>query len=126
VRLAGRVEPQPGPGLFAIRRRYMNCPFVYRAAIQYRDGTERIIESPEMFEPAILGRHFTGVHTALPHEPDMHCLLLLHGPGVAAGQRDIPANIIDIAPPLAALLGVPAPRDCEGNAMREALGPNDS
>ncbi len=115
-----------GDVLFAIRRRYMNCPFVYRAAIQYRDGTERIIESPEMFEPAILGRHFTGVHTALPHEPDMHCLLILHGPGVAAGQRDIPANIIDIAPTLAALLGVPAPRDCEGNAMREALGPNDS
>ena len=112
-----------GDVLFAIRRRYMNCPFVYRAAIQYRDGTERIVESPEMFEPAVLGRHFTGVHTALPHEPDMHCLLVAHGPGVAPGERDIPANIIDIAPTLAAILGVPAPRDCEGNAMSGAMAP---
>lgn len=110
-----------GDVLFAIRRRYMNCPFVYRAAVQYRDGTERFIESPEMFEPAVLGRHFTGVHTALPHEPDMHCVMVVHGPGVAAGERDIPANIIDIAPTVAELLGVPAPKDCEGNAMRDVL-----
>ncbi|WP_428566963.1 MAG: alkaline phosphatase family protein [Solidesulfovibrio sp. DCME] len=110
-----------GDVLFAIRRRYMNCPFVYRAAVQYRDGTERIIESPELFEPAVLGRHFTGVHTALPHEPDMHCLLVLHGPGVAQAARDIPADITDIAPTLATLLGVPAPRDCEGSALREAI-----
>lgn len=110
-----------GDVLFAIRRRYMSCPFVYRAKVQYRDGTERVVESPEMFEPAILTRHFTGVHTALPHEPDMHCVMVLHGPGVAAGERDIPSNIIDIAPTLADLLGIAAPRDCEGGAIRDAL-----
>lgn len=113
--------PRIGDVLFAIRRRYMSCPFVYRAAVQYRDGTERMIESPEMFEPAILTRHFTGVHTALPHEPDMHCVVVMHGPGVAQGERDIPSNIIDIAPTLANILGVPSPKDAEGGVIGDAV-----
>ena len=110
-----------GDVLFAIRPRYMNCPFVYPAAVKYRDGTERLMENPEMFEPAKLTRTFTGVHTALPHEPEMHCIMILNGPGVAAIDRDIPANIIDIAPTVADILGVPRPKDCEGNAMAEAI-----
>lgn len=113
--------PRVGDVLFAIRRRYMSCPFVYRAAVRYRDGTERIIESPEMFEPAILTRHFTGVHTALPNEPDMHCVVVMHGPGVKQGERDIPSDITDIAPTVAELLGVPAPRDAEGGTIRDAV-----
>lgn len=114
-----------GDVLFAIRSRCMNCPFVYRTAVKYRDGTKRFIESPEMFEPAVLTRHFTGVHTALPHDPDMHCLMILHGPGVAPGQRDIPTNIIDIAPTVAALIDVPAPADCEGNVVGSAIARPD-
>ncbi len=110
-----------GDVLFAIRKRYMNSPFVYPAGVKYRDGTERLIENPEMFEPATLTRTFTGVHTALPHEPEMHCIMILKGPGVAEVDRDIPMNIIDIAPTLADLLGVPPPKHCEGNAVRDAM-----
>ena len=47
--------------------------------------------------------------------------LVLAGSGIAAGSTARDARLIDIAPTVAALLGVPAPRHAEGRALVELL-----
>ncbi|MEW6263209.1 MAG: alkaline phosphatase family protein [Thermodesulfobacteriota bacterium] len=110
-----------GDVLFALRPQYMANPFVYPAAVRYRDGTRRLIPNPEGFEPAALHRNFTGVHLSLPAIKAMHAALVLAGPGVPALRRDIPMNVVDLAPTLAHLLATPMPRNAEGNVLKEVL-----
>jgi len=111
-----------GDVLFALRPQYMANPFVYPAAVRYRDGTERVIPNPEGYEPAMLHRNFTGVHLCLPALREMHAAALLAGEGVPVLRRRYPMNVVDLAPTLAHLLGVPVPRDAEGNVLKEILG----
>ena len=114
-----------GDVLFALKPAYMANPFVYPVDVQYRDGTTRRIPNPEGFEPAVLHRNFTGVHLALPSTPEMLATLLLAGPGVRHLDRLQPINVVDIAPTLAYILGIPIPANAEGNILRdvpEALG----
>jgi hypothetical protein len=47
--------------------------------------------------------------------------LVLAGSGIAAGAAARDARLIDLAPTVAALLGVPAPRHAEGRALIELL-----
>lgn len=46
----------------------------------------------------------------------------VHGPGVAAGKR-VETDIINSTPTILAMLGVPVPRDMEGNVIAEAFDP---
>jgi predicted AlkP superfamily phosphohydrolase/phosphomutase len=58
---------------------------------------------------------------------DMHSetgLLAAAGPGVARGRAVTDAAVIDVAPTVLALLGVPVPRDMSGFVMRDALAPD--
>mgnify|MGYP000934664233 CR=1 FL=1 len=49
-------------------------------------------------------------------------VFILSGPGVRQGiKRDRPINLVDVAPTLAHLLGIPAPAQCEGAARYEFL-----
>jgi hypothetical protein len=50
-------------------------------------------------------------------------ILILSGPGIATGGRAIEANVLDIAPTLLALLGLPAGADMQGRVLEEALAP---
>jgi predicted AlkP superfamily pyrophosphatase or phosphodiesterase len=59
--------------------------------------------------PIGMGRH--GYH---PLRAEMQTIWLLAGPGIAAGQELPAVRQIDIAPTLAALIGVQIPRDAEG------------
>ena len=111
--------PRIGDVLFALRPQYMANPFVYPAAVRYRDGTERFIPNLEDFEPAQLHRNFTGVHLCLPACREMHAVALVTGPGVRKLHRKIPMNVIDLAPTLAHILGSPIPKDAEGNVLKE-------
>jgi predicted AlkP superfamily phosphohydrolase/phosphomutase len=110
-----------GDVLFALRPQYMANPFVYPVAVKYRDGTERRIPNPEGYEPAMLHRNFTGVHLSLPAIREMHATLVLAGEGVPNHRRKTPINVVDLAPTLAHLLGVPVPRDAEGNVLKEMI-----
>jgi len=56
-----------------------------------------------------------------PHDYDAHVPVIFHGPGVRAGRYDRRIAINDIAPTLAALIGLPAPGQSAGKALREAL-----
>jgi predicted AlkP superfamily phosphohydrolase/phosphomutase len=110
-----------GDVLFALKPQYMANPFVYPAAVKYRDGTERVIMNPEGFEPAELHRNFTGVHLCLPSCHEMHAAVILGGGGVTKKERAYPMSVIDLAPTIAYLLGAPIPKDAEGNVLKEFL-----
>jgi len=49
-----------------------------------------------------------------PHEYDRHVPLIFAGAGIAAGQQSDAVRTADIAPTLAALLGIGAPADLDG------------
>ena len=100
---------------------YTHLPFIYRSAIKYRDGSERIIANPELYEAAGLCRNFTGVHLALPSLHDMHACMLMAGPGVTKYERKYAAKIIDVAPTISKLLGIDVPADGEGGVLYDIL-----
>ena len=110
-----------GDVLFALKPQYMANPFVYPAAVKYRDGTERVIMNPEGYEPAELHRNFTGVHLCLPACHEMHAAVILGGGGMRKMARAYPMNVIDLAPTIAHLLGTPIPKNAEGNVLKEFL-----
>jgi hypothetical protein len=97
----------------------MANPFVYRASVKYRDGTERITTNAERFEPSELLRSFTGAHLTLPTVPEMHAAVILAGQGVRRFKPNRPIELIDLAPTLARLLDIPTPRDAEGRVREE-------
>lgn len=110
-----------GDVVYAWKPGYMSHPFIYRTAVKYRDGSERIIPNPELYEPAVLGRNFTGVHLALPSLEDMHAMMILGGGGLKKYERKHPAKIIDVAPTIAKMLGVEIPKDAEGGILYDII-----
>ncbi len=62
-----------------------------------------------------------GMHGFNPRRASMRTLMVLNGPGIQAGQRLSDVRIIDFAPTLAKLLGIPQPRDATGRILKEAL-----
>lgn len=64
----------------------------------------------------------TGQHGFWPERRDMHAILYLAGPGVPAGARLSPVRHVDVAPTLAALVGLPAPPCSTGEHGGHALG----
>jgi predicted AlkP superfamily phosphohydrolase/phosphomutase len=99
----------------------MSHPFIYRTAVQYRDGTKRIIANPELYEEAVLCGNFTGVHLALPSLHDMHAVMIMGGPGLSKYERKYPAKIIDVAPTISKLLGLDVPAQAEGSTLYDIL-----
>jgi predicted AlkP superfamily pyrophosphatase or phosphodiesterase len=71
-------------------------------------------------EPArgcLISSYDTGTSHGSPWEYDRRVPLVFRGPGVAAGRVPGPAATVDLAPTLAALLGVPAPADLDGRPL---------
>ncbi|MDZ7414379.1 MAG: hypothetical protein ONB15_12715, partial [candidate division KSB1 bacterium] len=112
-----------GDVLYAWKPGYMANPYVYPAAVKYRDGTERFIVNSEKFEASRLLHNFTGAHLTLPTVRDMHAMVILAGPGVPHQQLDKPIDLIDLAPTVAHLLGIPTPRHAEGRVIQGILEP---
>ncbi len=56
-----------------------------------------------------------------PYRYDTHVPLVFYGWGVKRGSYRRPVSTTDIAPTLAALLGIDAPAHCEGRVLDEAL-----
>lgn len=82
------------------------------------------------FDPRLSGGQLTadaepyGTHGANPELPSMRTLMVLNGPGIRAGQKLTNVRIIDFAPTLAWLLGLPAPKDATGKVLYEAFVDN--
>jgi predicted AlkP superfamily phosphohydrolase/phosphomutase len=62
-----------------------------------------------------------GMHGFNPARPSMRTIMVLHGPGIAAGMRLKSVRLIDFAPTLAKLLGLRAPKDATGRVLQEAF-----
>lgn len=76
--------------------------------------TSRVVEA----DPSPIG---SGSHGFFPFRSSMQAICIIGGAGLAAGRTIGPIRQIDIAPTLALLLGVPAPRDARGHAIADVL-----
>jgi arylsulfatase A-like enzyme len=53
-----------------------------------------------------------------PHPYDTHVPIMMYGPAwVEAGKYDARVDIVDIAPTIAAILGIPVPAASEGRIL---------
>ncbi len=62
-----------------------------------------------------------GMHGFNPLRPSMRTIMVLEGPGIAGGKRLGEVHLMDFAPTLAKLMGLPSPKDATGRILREAL-----
>ena len=63
-----------------------------------------------------------GTSHGSPYPYDTHTPLIFYGNGIPHGTTDRETHIIDIAPTLAALLGIQMPNACTGSPILEVLG----
>ena len=69
------------------------------------------------FKRNFVAKSGAGVTHGSPHDYETHVPLVFSGPGVPRGQRDEKVSVEDLAPTLAALLGVPAPATATGRRL---------
>lgn len=85
-------------------------------------GSRLQLQHIAAFKQTQLFREFTGEHdSSLPFNRAIRSLLILHGPQVRRGQRQVPARMVDVAPTICAYLQIPFPRACEGSVLWDAL-----
>jgi hypothetical protein len=60
-----------------------------------------------------------GAHGYLPTHPDMSGIFYAMGRGIASDLELGAVSNLDLAPTVSALLGIDAPKDCEGSALRD-------
>jgi predicted AlkP superfamily phosphohydrolase/phosphomutase len=75
------------------------------------------LAAPDLISP----REPHGMHGFNPLRSSMRALMGLNGPGVQAGRRLSGVQIVDFAPTLAWLLGIPVPKDSTGRVLYEAF-----
>ena len=77
---------------------------------------------PRLIAPELITRRAPrGMHGFNPLRSSMRTLMVLNGPGVQVGRRLSGIHIVDFAPTLAWLLGVPIPKDATGRVLYEAF-----
>jgi arylsulfatase A-like enzyme len=67
---------------------------------------------------SVWGEYATGIHGS-PYDDDTHVPLVFYGAGVTAGKRDEPVRVVDLAPTLAALVGVKPVETIDGHALKD-------
>jgi predicted AlkP superfamily pyrophosphatase or phosphodiesterase len=77
---------------------------------------------PRLTAPELIARREPhGMHGFNPLRASMRALIVLNGPGVQPGRRLSGIQMVDFAPTLAWLLGVPIPKDATGRVLYEAF-----
>jgi predicted AlkP superfamily phosphohydrolase/phosphomutase len=77
---------------------------------------------PRLAAPELIARREPrGMHGFNPLRGSMRTLMVLNGPGVQPGRRLSGVQIVDFAPTLAWLLGVPIPKDATGRVLYETF-----
>lgn len=90
--------------------------FVYRCYYPTRSGQVCLRTAPYWTKQS---KDAAGHSAGANH--DRHVPIVLAGPGINAGKYYTPADPMDIAPTLAALLGIEPPLGCQGRVLHEAL-----
>ena len=88
-------------------------------AVRKSFDRERSADLPIVLKPNWLYTSSSSIAShGHPHPADTHVPLLFYGPAwVTPGRRDGRVEIVDIAPTLARMLGVPEPAACEGKPL---------
>lgn len=76
----------------------------------------------QLAEGVLTWSYPTGTGHGSPYLYDRHVPMIFFGAGIPAGQSEDRASVADIAPTLAALLGVPFPDDLDGEARTPGDG----
>jgi predicted AlkP superfamily phosphohydrolase/phosphomutase len=102
--------------------------FVGEIEKQLEPGDVLLVVSAHGLEPTPLWRRLLGVLsgtrvTAASHAGAPPGLLLAYGEGVRPGAVLRGASVLDVAPTLLYLLGLPVARDMEGRVLTEMLDP---
>jgi predicted AlkP superfamily phosphohydrolase/phosphomutase len=79
-------------------------------------GMEALSLGRRILAPLQGGPHLSGVHEDAPDG-----LLLLHGPGIAPGRKLQGASVVDVAPTLLYLMGLPLGQDMDGSLLTDCL-----
>jgi predicted AlkP superfamily pyrophosphatase or phosphodiesterase len=91
-------------------------PLAVHRAWHPRNGGDLFVQ----LEPYWIVGNATASHGS-PYEYDTHVPLILYGAGIRGGRFTRPVSVADLAPTLAALLGIEAPPESQGRALSEAL-----
>jgi phosphonoacetate hydrolase len=86
----------------------------------YAPFTAALADFARLQGPVIGLNRLTSTHGTLGSH-DQRTLLALGGAGVRAGALNVPAGVIDLAPTILALLGLPPLPNADGRALTEAL-----
>jgi len=69
-----------------------------------------------------LGQHGEETHSYFVYQPALHVPCIFRGPGVPAGLRiEEPTGLIDVVPTVCNLLGVPSPKNVQGEDLTRFL-----
>lgn len=81
----------------------------------YRTANDRDVVYA--FQRNFVAKSGAGVTHGSPHDYETHVPLVFSGPGVPRGERAERVSVEDLAPTLAALIGVPAPATATGRRL---------
>jgi len=83
---------------------------VYRAQRIFEFGTEKLVT----LHPVYSGNH------------DMEGIFIASGESIVPGQTSGPFDLVDVAPTLLHILGLPIPSETDGHVLKEILAPNSA
>lgn len=86
----------------------------------YTRFTESLADFAQLQGPIIGLNRLTSTHGTLSPR-DQNTVLVLAGAGIRPGEPDLPAGVIDLAPTVLALLGLPPLPDADGRALTESF-----
>jgi predicted AlkP superfamily phosphohydrolase/phosphomutase len=95
--------------------------------LQKRAANETIVVlSGHGMDALSLGRRIVAPFQGSPHLSGIHenapdGLLILNGAGIATGKKLLGASVVDVAPTLLYLMGLPLGRDMDGSLLTEVL-----
>lgn len=86
----------------------------------YAGFVESLADFARLQGPIVGLNRLTSTHGTLsPY--DQNTVLVLNGAGIRPGEPDLPAGVIDLAPTILALLGLPPLPDADGRALTESF-----
>jgi hypothetical protein len=126
----GNVKPEDARRYGHVLERYVSVlgRFLSQLEKDLQPGDLLVVVSAHGLEPTPLWRRLVGVLSgtdvaAASHAAAPPGLLLAYGEGIRPGAVLAGASILDVAPTLLYLLGLPVARDMEGRVLTEMLDP---
>lgn len=122
--LAGRAQERIGDVVFFLRPGYTTWDGTLESLRFHAISPERMPQPLVTPSLEVVGHHTPYLPTAKLDTFTNSAMTVLAGPTVRAGyRRSTPIRLIDLAPTIAHVVGVPAPRDAQGAVLSDVLEP---